>query len=150
MNIKILLCAIVLSASSQHCFGEYLKVYEANGTVKVITLDDANIITFNDNQMNVGNHIFDMGNLIKYEFSDNDGIGVGIMSVTGDITGFCFDSRGIITVPDAIELHDVHIYLTNGIECSYKIIGNSIDISDLDDEIYLVKIGNISFKYKKG
>lgn len=144
MNRLIFTLLLFLSVNC-YAKNDCVEVYEKNGAKTVITLNDASEITFSDNLIHIGTYDFLIANLIRYEFADSNNS--GITEIEGDLSNLKIDTKGIIEFP--MEVKEVAVYDLKGNRCHFIRNGNKIDFTNLPADIYLIKIGNSSFKLLK-
>lgn len=126
---------------------DYVAVHDVAGGVTTIPLADADCIIINGNYFTIGSFSLDIQNLKKYEFVDSSTSGIN--DVIGDISDFRFNSDGKIIIPTRMIGKPVNVYLLSGLKCEVSTHGNIIDMHKLATGIYLVKVGETSFKFKK-
>lgn len=133
-------------------FGAYavidcIVIHTKSDSINIIPLEEAPEITFDSHMMRIGSYDFNLENVVRYEFTEAST--VGIESISGELKGFKIDPNGYITVPDAPAVSDIIIVNKAGISCGYMLNGNIIDIHNLPSDVYVIKIGSSSFKFRK-
>ena len=113
----------------------------------IIPIKDASEITFDANLMVIGSEIYNMNLLKKYYFADSENLGV--QEISGEITGLTIDPKGLISFGESLETENIEVYNLSGLSQPFHLIGNVIDIRNLQPDVYIVKIGAASIKLVK-
>ena len=137
-----LLSGLSLSAGSTNAVVLYMT---ANRT-KVIPLEDAREISFSGSQINIGLLSFPLSEIVRYEFGDESS---SIEKIEGDLTGITIDPHGYIDFSMHNEYSPINVYSVDGTEHPFTLRDKTIDISSLSAGIYIVRIGNTSFRMLK-
>ena len=122
-------------------------VYDKNDDTSIIPIKDASEITFDKNIISIGSYSFNMDMLKKYLFSDSSQLGVE--DIEGDISGLKIDPKGIITFDQSMAITSIDVWNVNGIAQPFNRSGNTIDFHSLPSNVYVIKIGQTSFKILK-
>ena len=136
--LSMLFAPLLLSADAVNSVVLYMT---ANRT-KVIPLEDAHEITFSGSQINIGLLSFSLNEIVRYEF----GTSSYIKDIEGDVKGISIDPQGFIDISKLNEQSPVSVYGIDGAEHPFTLRDKVIDISSLMPGIYVIRIGNTSFR----
>lgn len=120
-------------------------LYMTANRTKVIPLEDAHEITFSGSQINIGLLSFPLNEIVRYEF----GTSSYIKDIEGDVKGISIDPQGFIDISKLNEQSPVSVYGIDGAEHQFTLRDEVIDISGLMPGIYVIRIGNTSFRMLK-
>lgn len=123
-------------------------LYMTANRTKVIPLEDAHEITFSGSQINIGLLSFSLNEIVRYEFGTSSYI-KDIEGDVSDVKGISIDPQGFIDISKLNEQSPVSVYGIDGAEHPFILRDKVIDISDLMPGIYVIRIGNTSFRMLK-
>lgn len=110
-------------------------------------INDASEIQFEDNIIRIGSYSFNMDMLSRYIFADKSEL--GIEDVMGDINGLKILPVGLIHLDGTLKNQEIGVWDTQGIVQNFVKKDNVVDIRHLPSNVYVIKIGNTSFKFVK-
>ena len=143
---KIIVSLMLMVSIGSYAEIDCLIVYEKTGIQSIIPIKEASEIKFGVQTISVGSYEFIIDNIKRYEFGDSRSL--GIEDVTGDISKYKIDPKGLITFSAPIQ-QEIRVYNSQGLSFDIKPEDNIIDISHLPTGIYIVKIGYSSIKLIK-
>lgn len=88
---------------------------------------------------------FSLNEIVRYEF----GTSSYIKDIEGDVKGISIDPQGFIDISKLNEQSPVSVYGIDGAEHPFILRDKVIDISGLMPGIYVIRIGNTSFRMLK-
>lgn len=142
--IVTIICSPVFKTQAQT--SDYMKLYHKSGATMMLALEQKPIISFDTNGVSIATERYSFSELDKYVF-----VNLSAESGLAEILGagdLLLDSQGYLHLPYSQK--DIAIYDMNGIvaECSaIKCEGEIIvDMSKLKSGIYLVSLGDTTFK----
>lgn len=147
--LAMMLCGGVAQAQS------FMTIYNANGlpmasyglqTINKVTFDDANMLV----AIPEGNQAFDMNNVISVKFTNEQQ--TAVEKINTDAAGKVrIASTGNYISVQGAQPGAVAIYAVNGQQVynNSQWRGESISTAHLQPGIYIIKINNSTFKFKK-
>lgn len=144
-QIVTILC-IVITSFVVFAKTDCIIVQQKSEDPVVIPFETASEIQFSGDNLMIGEYIFPLATIKRYEFGDLANINK-IMIIFPET--LVIDPSGIITFPEGTDMRKVKIYNLKGIECSYVMRDQKIDFSNYSPGIYVIKYGNQSFKMVK-
>ncbi len=147
--MKRILLVMILAFGwlSSYAALDCVAVYDKNDEVSIIPINDASEISFEGNVIYIGSYSFNMELLKRYVFADSGTL--GIEEIDGDIPGLKIDPRGVITFDGKMSNVTVEVWNIGGVAQTFVRNENTVDISRLPSDVYIVKIGQSTIKILK-
>ena len=110
-------------------------------------LDKAQTITFENEQIVIGEFRYSLDDIQRYEFANSSEC--GLTDINGNLTDISINTKGLVTFAKEEDITSAHIYTLDGRECYTTRNGLTLDFSTEPAGVYIISFANKSFKIIK-
>lgn len=122
-------------------------ITETDGTRTLIPIEDATEMRFTGSSLTVGELDFPIERLQRYEFADSKTEDLETIVLPG--MEISIDPIGRFTFSDLDNDTQITVHNIKGQSFPFGRVGNMVDITGLSPDLYIITIGDNSFKFVK-
>lgn len=147
-NVYLILLLMIIACNISATNNLVLYLY--SGTTISFPIEDQPKIVFEDGVISISTERFQINNVQKYTFSENEAL-----SIEGVDTDEVKMYQGDKIVVDLNSVSDkVSVYSSKGLEQAVSAVKTDerkvvLDMSNLQPDVYVISVGNKSFKIRK-